>query len=168
MSDQIRFTDGRLTTQLSGQAVLPVFAESETKFFLKVVDAQGEFFSDGQGRITHFIQYQNGRTSKWVRISDTVVERKAIPVPATLLATYAGTYEFKPGFDLVITLEGDKLQSQATGQEKIPLWAETETSFFSREVDAQIEFVRNDQGGISQLILHQGSRDTKGRRKTVP
>ena len=38
--------------QLTNQRAIPVFAESETKFFLKVVDAQVEFFMDANGTVT--------------------------------------------------------------------------------------------------------------------
>ena len=161
----MRFANGSLTTQLTGQAALPVFPESETKFFLKVVDAQLEFFSDEKGRVTHLNLYQGGRTQQADRISDTVVERKAITVPAATLAPYAGSYELAPSFSLTITLEGDQLLSQATGQGKFPLFAESETAFFLKVVDAQIEFVKDEKGTVTHLILHQGGRDMKGQRK---
>lgn len=161
----MRFANGSLTTQLTGQAALPVFPESETKFFLKVVDAQLEFFSDEKGRVTHLNLYQGGRTQKADRISDTVVERKAITVPAATLAPYAGSYELAPTFSLTITLEGDQLMSQATGQGKFPLFAESETAFFLKVVDAQIEFVKDEKGTVTHLILHQGGRDMKAQRK---
>jgi CubicO group peptidase (beta-lactamase class C family) len=81
ITNTIRLVDGRLTTQLSGQRPLPIFAESETKFFLKVVDAQVEFFKDDAGRVTHLVQYQNGREQKAPRISDPVLKRETIEVP---------------------------------------------------------------------------------------
>jgi CubicO group peptidase (beta-lactamase class C family) len=75
ITNTIRLVDGHLTTQLSGQRPLPIFAESETKFFLKVVDAQVEFFKDATGKVTHLVQYQAGREQKADRISNA-------PVPA--------------------------------------------------------------------------------------
>jgi CubicO group peptidase (beta-lactamase class C family) len=165
ITNTIRLTDGRLTTQLSGQAALPLFAESQTKFFLKIVDAQAEFFSDEQGKVTHLVQYQNGREQKAVRISDTVVERQAVTLPRATLEPFVGTYELMPGFALAITLEGDQLMSQATGQAKLPLFAEAETKFFLKVVDAQVEFFKDANGVVTHLILHQGGRNTKGLRK---
>lgn len=75
VTNTIRLVDVHLTTQLSGQPPFPIFAESEKKFFLKVVDAQVEFVADEQGKVTHLLQYQGGRTQKATRISDTVPER---------------------------------------------------------------------------------------------
>jgi CubicO group peptidase (beta-lactamase class C family) len=72
----MRLAGDHLTTQLTGQAQLPVFAESETKFFLKVVDAQLEFFTDASGAVTHAVMYQNGRERKVPRTSDSVASPK--------------------------------------------------------------------------------------------
>lgn len=92
-------------------------------------------------------------------------ERKEVTVSPAILAQYPGTYELSPTFSIVITQEGDHLAAQATNQEKFPLFAESETKFFLKVVDAQIEFVKNDKGEVTNLILHQGGRDMKAVRK---
>jgi CubicO group peptidase (beta-lactamase class C family) len=92
-------------------------------------------------------------------------ERKEIVVPGPILAQYTGTYTLAPGFDLVITLESGQLMGQATGQGKLPLFAESETSFFLKVVDAQIDFARDGAGTVTSLTLHQGGRDAKAMRK---
>lgn len=92
-------------------------------------------------------------------------ERKEVTVPLSILAQYPGTYELSPTFSIVITQEGDHLAFQATDQPKFPLFAESETKFFLKVVDAQIEFVKNDKGEVTNLILHQGRRDMKAVRK---
>jgi hypothetical protein len=53
----------QLMAQLTGQGRLPIFPQSETLFFLKVVDAQLEFAADGSSLVLH----QNGRATKAVR-----------------------------------------------------------------------------------------------------
>lgn len=50
-------------TQLTGQGKLPIFAQSETMFFLKVVDAQLEFAADASSVVLH----QGGRSQKAIR-----------------------------------------------------------------------------------------------------
>jgi len=92
-------------------------------------------------------------------------ERKEVTVSPKVLATYVGTYELEPNFQFVITLEEDHLVSQATGQPKIPIFPESETMFFPKVVDAEIEFVKNDKGDVTEMILHQGGRDMKGTKK---
>jgi uncharacterized protein YneR len=92
-------------------------------------------------------------------------ERKEVTVSPEMLAKYVGTYELTPNFSLVITQEGDHLFGQATNQNKLPIFAESETMFFLKAVDAEIEFVKNDKGQVTGLVLHQGGRDMKGVRK---
>jgi hypothetical protein len=55
--------------------------------------------------------------------------------------------------------------TQAAGQEKIPIFAESETMFFTKVMDAQIEFVKNEKGHVTHLMLHQGGHDVKAPRK---
>ena len=59
----------RLITQATGQGKLEVFPESETKFFLKVVDAQLTFVKE-DGKVTNVILHQNGRDMKAKRVED--------------------------------------------------------------------------------------------------
>ena len=55
--------------------------------------------------------------------------------------------------------------TQATGQPKFPLFAESETKFYLKVVEAQVEFFRDQKGRVTHLVLHQGGRDVKGLRK---
>ena len=161
----ITIESGQLISQVSGQGKVPLFATSETKFFPKVVDAEIEFGKDDKGVVTHLVLHQGGRDVKASRTSDKVVEHKEIAVSSTILAQYPGTYELRPGFDLVITLEGNQLVSQATGQTKIPLHAESETKFFPKVMDAEIEFLKDNKGTVTHLMLRQGAMETKAPRK---
>jgi CubicO group peptidase (beta-lactamase class C family) len=57
-----------LMTQATGQPKFELFPESETKFFLKVVDAQAPFVKDDKGAVTHLILHQGGdRTAKKIK-----------------------------------------------------------------------------------------------------
>jgi hypothetical protein len=57
----ITLEGGQLSTQLTGQPKFPIFAESSTFFFLKVVDAQLEFEKDGSGKAMQVTLHQNGQ-----------------------------------------------------------------------------------------------------------
>jgi hypothetical protein len=91
-------------------------------------------------------------------------ERKEVPVDSKLLDGYVGNYELAPKFILIVTREGDRLVTQATGQPKVPIFAESDREFFAKVVDAQITFVPGAQGRASELILHQGGRDMHAKR----
>lgn len=92
-------------------------------------------------------------------------ERKEVSVTPAILSKYTGVYEVSPGFDLVMTLEDGKLMTQATGQPKFQLFAESETKFFLKVVDAEVEFFKNDKDEVTYLVLRQGGRDMKGTKK---
>jgi CubicO group peptidase (beta-lactamase class C family) len=89
-------------------------------------------------------------------------ERKEITLSPDILRKYVGTYELTPTFSIVMTLEDGHLMTQATNQPKIPIFAESETVFFLKVVDAQVEFIKNEKGEVTSLVLHQGGRDMKG------
>jgi CubicO group peptidase (beta-lactamase class C family) len=93
------------------------------------------------------------------------ITRTAVPVDANTLATYAGIYEMSPQFSLVVSVENGKLAVEATGQPKFQLYAESPTRFFLTVVDAEVEFVSDNQNKVTNLILHQGGHDNKAIRK---
>jgi hypothetical protein len=91
--------------------------------------------------------------------------RTTIKVDEKTLQQYAGTYELRPGFNLVVTVENGQLITQATGQPMFPVYADSETRFFPLEFPAEIEFVKDAGGKVNALILHQGGHDMKAPRK---
>jgi CubicO group peptidase (beta-lactamase class C family) len=91
--------------------------------------------------------------------------RTLAKVDRATLARYVGTYEATPTFSVVYTLEGDQLFAQATGQQKFPIFPESESKFFMKIVNAEIDFHADDKGKVDYLTLHQGGRDYKEMRK---
>jgi hypothetical protein len=57
------------------------------------------------------------------------------------------------------------LVTQATGQPKIPVFAESATKFFPKVIDAEIEFFKDEFGKVTHLVLTQGSHEMKASRK---
>jgi CubicO group peptidase (beta-lactamase class C family) len=164
----ITLEGNQLSEKLGAQETFPIFPESETMFFLKVVDAQIEFVKDGSGAVTDLILHQGGQDRKAPRTSDKAAgppPRKEISVSPQILAKYAGTYELAPGIEVAMTVEGGKLMTQITGQPKFELFAESETKFFLKAVDAQVEFFTDTSGLVTHLMIHQGGRDTKAAKK---
>ena len=68
------------------------------------------------------------------------------------------------GSQIVITLEGNQLIGQMTTRGPIPLFAESETHFFSKVVDAQLDFTKDEKGVVSGAVLHLNGRDQKAVR----
>ena len=54
--------------------------------------------------------------------------------------------------------------TQATGQGKVEIYPSSPTEIFLKVVDAQITFVKDASGAVTQLVLHQGGRDMPGKK----
>ena len=46
--------------------------------------------------------------------------------------------------------------SQPTGQRKLEIFPESETEYFLKVNDIQITFVKDEQGNVTHLVVHQG------------
>jgi hypothetical protein len=160
----ITLEGNRLVGRFAGSPPLPLDALSATKFRINGPLVQLEFFKDEKGTVTHVVLSQNGQQFSAARLP----ERKPVTLPDEILKRYVGKYARRPGLDLVITLEGDRqLMAESTGQFKYPLFAESETRFFFKDVDADIEFAKSASGAVDHLILHRGPVYETARRSSI-
>jgi hypothetical protein len=67
--------------------------------------------------------------------------------------TYAGTLE--------VTRDEDQLFAQMAGQPKFEIFPRSETEFFWKVVDAQVTFVRNEEGEVTHAIHRQSGAEIK-------
>lgn len=91
-------------------------------------------------------------------------EKKVIELDSLALHEYEGSYELAPTFALRIFVDGNKLMSQATNQGAFEIFPEKKDGFFFKVVKAELEFKRDANGKIDQLILHQNGRDLPGKK----
>ena len=77
-------------------------------------------------------------------------------VPADALEQYVGDYQLTPAITFTITREDNKLFLSIIGQPKMQLFAESDTKFFLKVVDAQVTFVKDTDGKVTQLLFQQG------------
>jgi len=80
-------------------------------------------------------------------------------------ASYAGTYELGRGREVVVVNKGDLLFVQGLNEPKLPLLATSETQFMSTATPTGFEFVKDNQGRVTQLIVRGGERDQTATRK---
>jgi len=76
--------------------------------------------------------------------------------------TYVGEYDYGHGAILTVTKEEDRLFAQLTGQLKLEIFPRSETGFFWKIANAQIEFVKDNEGKVIKAILNQGGRKSEG------
>lgn len=86
--------------------------------------------------------------------------RTEVKLAPDVLNEYVGAYQMAPGIYITISLSGDHLTGQLTGQESMPLFAEANDKFFPKAVDAELQFVKDSSGKVSSLVLHQNGHDT--------
>jgi CubicO group peptidase (beta-lactamase class C family) len=92
-------------------------------------------------------------------------ERKEVAVAPALLADYAGTYQLTPTVDNVISVKDGHLVSKLGNQPEVQLFAESETKFFLKIVDAQIEFFRDPATHVvTHLTIYQNGAEHEGKR----
>ena len=82
-----------------------------------------------------------------------------LSVSDEVMQRYVGKYELAPNFILTIRHEPGQLYAQATGQPEFPIFPSSETKFYLKVVEAQVEFFKNDSGEVESLILYQGGRE---------
>ncbi len=138
---------------------------SETEFFFRDSANRLVFLPDASGRITRVqLRPRVGMIEEAKRTEEAVTVRKEVPVSPAILERYVGVYELAPTFKLAVTLEEGRLMTQATGQPKVQVFPESETKFFLKATDAQIEFISDDAGNIGSLKLYQNGRTMPARR----
>ncbi len=163
----IAVEDGQLTAHVEGQPRFTLYAASETEFFLTVVDAQITFVEDESGEVTSYVLHQGGvdQTARKVGADyQAPPPRVEVPVDPQVLESYVGQYELAPGVVLDVTTEDSKLMVQLTGQPRVQVFAESDTEFFYKVVDAQLTFVRDESGQVTAVVLHQGGADNTAKR----
>ena len=92
------------------------------------------------------------------------LDEEVMTLSAEILDRYVGVYELQPGFKIEITREGTQLKAQATGQPQFDLFPQSETRFYLKVVDAQVEFHPGDDGVAESLTLFQGGLEMNGPR----
>jgi CubicO group peptidase (beta-lactamase class C family) len=92
------------------------------------------------------------------------LEKPAAPVEMKYpLEAFVGRYELAPTFILSFFIEDGKLVTQATGQPKLNLTADSATEFSVVGVPARVAF-EMDGTKAKAVTLHQGGREMKAKR----
>jgi pimeloyl-ACP methyl ester carboxylesterase len=83
-----------------------------------------------------------------------------VPALDTLVCkTFAGKYEMQSGTKVGVILENGKLYAIAPEGAKLQLYPSSETEYFLDVTDLQITFVKNANGTVENMIVHQNGQD---------
>ena len=90
-------------------------------------------------------------------------EAKTVALDPRVFDAYVGEYQLSPNVTLAVSREGDKFYVEASVLPKAQMFAESETKFFLKVMDAQITFVKDASGKVTHLVLHQ-ARDREAKK----
>lgn len=155
----------KLTSQRSGGSKYRIKPFAKDQFFFENSLSSLHFTRNTAGQIEKAHFKSRTEESEWKKTGKSIpASPDIIKLDAATLAAYVGEYELAPNFVMTVSLEGDKLMVKATGQSALEVFAETVTRFSPREVDAKIEFFKNESGKVTHLVLYQGGREMKGNK----
>jgi len=156
--------EGKLTAARSGGSRRTMIPVERDMFLIENSFTSLKFIRDAAGKIILATFNDRGDVTEWKMSDKPLEEKKVVVVDEALLEKYVGEYEIQPGFSIAFTREGARLFTQATGQPKFEVFAESETKFFLKVVDAQVEFIAEEDGKVNKIILHQGGQKIEGKR----
>lgn len=159
----VTLENGQLYSQREGGSKIKLIPTSPASFSFTGLTSQYEF-AEENGKRTALLK-DRIRNSKGIESKKKPsTEKTSIPTTAEALLQYIGSYELQPGFVIDVTVEGNQLFTQATGQDKVEVFAEKPGSFFLKVTPASIDFNKDDNGKIISLTLHQGGRNMEAKK----
>jgi beta-lactamase regulating signal transducer with metallopeptidase domain len=174
LSPRLIFTvtrDGnKLFARLTGQQSYEVHPYSDRDFFYTIVAAQLSFVVGADGKASAVILHQRGldRTAERVdpalaqaldgKLGEQRQPHTAIAIDPRLIDRYVGRY-INDNLEMTASREGNQLFVQVTGYGRYPVYPYSDHDFFATILPAQISFVADQTGKVTQLIRHQRGKD---------
>jgi pimeloyl-ACP methyl ester carboxylesterase len=114
----------------------------------------------------HFIQNDDPDLVVWTirRVWSSQPPRTQLLLDPAILERFVGVYRRSAASALTVTRENDQLFAQLTGQAAFAIFAETDTEFYYRVVDATLSFERGQEGSARWVVLTQNGRQTRWER----
>ncbi len=156
--------ESQMFFQRAGSTKLKIMPSAKDKFFFENSFVTISFNRDALGNVVESVTDVRGSMTTLKKTDKPLPTRKEIVLSEDVLSQYVGEYELQPGFTMTFTHEGNRFFIQATGQQRFEVFAESETKFFLKLVDAQVEFVKDETGKVNKLIFNQGGQRMEAKR----
>jgi len=161
----ITAAEGRVYFQSGYAPRIPAQPYQPDRFFFENdVFLTATFERTARGNVDRLVTRSRERIDVWKKTAKPIPSPDGITLDESALAPIIGEYEVNPEFMFSVTREGGRLYIQATGQERLEMFAESETKFFLKVNDAQLEFVKDDQGAIRKAVISQSGRTTDAKK----
>lgn len=161
----ITVTDNRLYSRLGRGPKFEAKPYQMDKFYFEDNPFLSmDFTRNAQKEITSFISRSREEEVVWMKTNQSIPDDEELRLDRRILEKYVGVYEIAPEFNMAVTNEEDRIFLQATGQEKLQMFANNETTFFLKVNDATIEFVMDESGEVTKAKLNQGGRQIEAKK----
>ncbi len=159
----ITYDQGILYSAREGGRPMQIEPLSDNQFRFKNSLTTYQFsFSNGQKKVLY-----TDRILKNIGIETDkkpLAEQQAISLPQEILIKYVGVYELQPSFQIQVEVQNGRLFALASGQPPVQLHAETQNSFFIKEIAAQVVFNLNVDGTVTSLTFSQAGNKMEGKK----
>ncbi len=153
-----------LFTLRSGSRKLEAFNRSVDTFFYKKSFTWFTFERDKKtGNVIGMTMNSLSGKDYAKKTGKKPVIKKAVKIDESVYNRYTGRFKMA-GFDIVILVREGKIFAQPTGQSEMELFPLSETRFFFKDIDAEIEFSTDKSGNFTGLVLHQGKVKLEGKK----
>ncbi|WP_299115928.1 serine hydrolase [uncultured Winogradskyella sp.] len=170
-----KFEDGAVRHIFMKDGKLKSMRESETNTVFDIFPLAEDRFMFEEGTIEYkFSKSVDGkRQAIFITDSENVGKevdksmpeaRKEVTLSNDIIKHYAGKYELGPNFHVEVTVEGNQIFGQATGQGKFEVYAENETTFFAKVTALKVTFNKNESGKVESFTLYQGETETVAKK----
>lgn len=155
--------NGKIFSQREGSTKLQIYPMSEDRYIFEDGMIEYNFEIKAGKKIATFVNAGEKLIGNEIDKAPPTA-RLEIELDSKQLTKYVGKYELAPTFHIVISTADGHLYAQATGQPQFELFAESETDFFFKVVEAQVVFTLDDTGEVTMLTLLQGGGVMPGKK----
>ncbi len=153
--------DGKLKSMRESETntVFDIFPLTEDRFMFEEGNIEYMFSKTADGKKQ--VIFITGSESVGKEVNKPMPEaRKEVTLSNKVLRLYAGKYELAPNFIVEVTVDGNQIFAQATGQGQLELFAEDETNFFAKAAPIKVKMNKSTSGKVESFTLYQGGQET--------
>lgn len=154
----ISYKNDSLYSMVKGGSKTHILPFEKDKFFMNGSLATLIFQPNNSGEIGSVISKSPYGKIVWKKTSDEVPVKNYVELDKSVLESYVGKYELMPEFILSVFIEGDKVYTQATGQNKVEIKPISKNEFQLVDVDAKLIFNSDENNEVTSLTLIQNGK----------
>ena len=134
-----------------------LLATSASEFFFAETSEVVRFSFDEQGQVSHAMFRQGGTEHRRKR-SDPPAEQQVADIDTAVYNEYIGLYFFEatPEQRLTVSSDHDRLFIQFSGDARLEVFPESETTFFNSVLSGELQFQASEPGTVDRILSRHG------------